>query len=146
MSKVIRNWFARCIVIVLFACASVTAITTPARAVGTYVNATIAEIAIGYVGQWGGNACRDAGKSQSGQCKQFVNCIIFLASSGTQWTVDPGQNYQNSYHGAGGTEVTLADATKGDIMQSGQVDEDAITGNLHTAIVVENKGDGTLSV
>lgn len=119
---------------------------SPATAVGSYSNGLIADKALAYVGQWGGNACRDAGKFQSGQCKQFVNCIVAMVSGGTQWPVDPGQNYQNGYSGAGGIEVTLANAVKGDIMQLGQADTDATTGNLHTAIVVENKGNGLLSV
>lgn len=140
-----RTWrfVASCLVILLVAMGADISAGTTATAVGTYNNADIADRALAYIGQWGGNACRDAGKTQSGQCKQFANCIVFLASGRTQWPVDPGKNYQHSYRVAGGVEITaLPEVTKGDIIQVGSFDG----GNLHTAIVVQNKGGGRFNV
>jgi hypothetical protein len=66
----------------------------PSYAVGSYDNAKIADIALGYLGKWGGEACRTAHKLDNhstgktvggygaGQCKTFVNCVVFLASGG----------------------------------------------------------------
>ena len=65
-------------------------------AVGLYDNAAIADKALSYVGRWGGEACRDAGKLDNGntgttvggygggQCRTFVNCILWMVSSQTQ--------------------------------------------------------------
>ena len=71
---------------------------TPAQAVGSYANSTIADVALRYLNQWGGNACRDAGKYQSGQCKQFVNCVVFIASGGTQY---PAGGYSSGFAASG---------------------------------------------
>ena len=118
-----------------------------ARAVGTYNNAGIADKALTYLGQNGTMACQDAGKSGGDQCKQFVNCIVYMVSSHTQYPVDPNGDYQNSYNYVGGEEVASADnAVKGDIIQYGQTDADAAAEHLHTAIIVENKGGGLFSV
>jgi hypothetical protein len=109
----------------------------PAHAAGTYDNATIADRALQYVGQWGGNACADAHKPGGGQCKQFVNCIVWMASNGAQW---PAPGYNSGFQNAGGIEVTGASAVKGDIIQVGD------SSPLHTAIVVLNLGGGNYDV
>src|SRR5690349_8794383 len=78
----------------------------------SYANSAIADKALSYVGQWGGNACRDAHRSGltgstttypvkaskvnangtidpnyggDGQCRAFVNCIVWMVSNHTQW-------------------------------------------------------------
>jgi hypothetical protein len=61
---------------------------------GNYLNSSIADIAMSYAGKWGGEACKDAGRSGwtgttddsvdrrssgqpgDGQCRAFVNCIV----------------------------------------------------------------------
>jgi hypothetical protein len=122
-----------------------------AQAAGSYDNAAIADRALQYVGRWGGEACRDAGKLDNGntgrtvggygagQCKTFVNCVVWLASGHQQY---PGGGYSSAFKAAGGAEVTRAGATKGDIIQVGESPGEY----LHTAIVVRNKGDGIYSV
>jgi hypothetical protein len=121
-------------------CASIlTAVATanPALASGSYDNSLIAATALKYVGQWGGNACRDAGKLDAngttvggygaGQCRTFVNCVVYLASGRTQYPVGP--DYFTSFANAGGTEITdINNLTEGDIVQSGQ--------GTHTFIIV----------
>ena len=110
------------------------------RASGSYDNASIANIALGYVGKSGTAACADAGKTGGDQCKQFANCIVWMASNHTQW---PVTGYQDGFANAGGTQVTSANAVKGDIIQVGNSD----TANpLHTAIVVTNYGNGKFNV
>lgn len=80
-----------------------------ARSVAGYENAAIADKALTYVGQWGGNACSDAKRSGltgrtstypvapkrdasgkavtdgDGQCRSFVNCIVWMVSNNAQW-------------------------------------------------------------
>jgi hypothetical protein len=96
----------------------------PAHAVGSYNNANIAELALDRLGQYGG------------QCKTFVNNIVSAASGGSQW---PAPGYHSGFQNAGGVQVSTANATKGDIIQVGNSDDDW---PLHTAIVVENRGGG----
>ncbi len=115
----------------------------PAHAVGTYDNANIATTALSYVGKNGTTACADANKTGGDQCKQFVNCIVWMASGHSQWPVDPGGDYQKSYADVGGVEVAAADAKEGDIIQMGQWDTSS---PLHTAIVVSNEGAGKFTV
>jgi LGFP repeat len=120
-----------------------TFIPNPAPARQT-VSARAADIAQSYaVGgtQWGGNACKAAGRSGllgtspggyrnstggDGQCRSFVNCIIYLASNKAIWPTD------GSYAWAGGRVVPAADAIRGDVVQVG------IAG--HTVIVLKNLG------
>ncbi|MEV7599034.1 hypothetical protein AB0O91_16790, partial [Kitasatospora sp. NPDC089797] len=115
---------------------------TAAHAVGSYSNANLADKALSYVGGSGTRACSEAHQSGGDQCKQFVNCIVYLVSGHAQWPVDSGGNYQRSYLDAGGVAVTAATAVKGDIIQTGTYDGD----QLHTAIVVANNHDGSFDV
>lgn len=118
-----------------------------ARAAGaSYGNDAIADKALSYLHRSGSAACQEAGKPGGEQCKQFVNCIVYMVSGHAQYPVDPYGNYQQSYPRVGGREVWAAGAVKGDIIQYGSVDGDAASGRLHTAIVVENKGGGLFSV
>ena len=129
-------------------------ISAPAHAaVGAYNNANLADKALSYYKTDGnGNpiglgtrACADAGKPGGDQCKEFENCITWMVSGHTQWTVDGGSppNYQHSYLDAGGIAVTAATAVKGDIIQMGTYDT---TDLMHTAIIVANNHDGSFQV
>jgi len=119
---------------------SLIAVQVPANAVGGFANASVADVALRYVGRWGGDACRDAGKFQSGQCKQFVNCVIVLA--GGAYAGDGTDDYAGSYVRAGGTEISEVEAVKGDIIQWGS----GSTPGKHTAIVITNLGGGAFEV
>jgi hypothetical protein len=137
---------------VVAASAVLTAAPPDAQAAGLYSNASIADRALRYVGQWGGEACRAAGKLDNhntgrtvggygaGQCKTFVNCVVWLASGGTQY---PAGGYSSGFKAAGGIEVTRGTAVKGDIIQVGESNTASV---LHTAIVVQNKGGGVFNV
>lgn len=122
-----------------------------ASALGSYDNARIADIALGYLGRWGAAACVDAGRSGAtggaplgdghnadSECRAFVNCIVRLASGNTQWPASGG--YYAGFTNAGGMEVSGDSAVKGDIIQ---VRGD---GSGHTAIVVANLGGGLFDV
>ena len=122
-----------------------------AVAVGGYDNASIADTALRYVGRWGAAACVDAGRSGAnggpplgdgnnldGECKAFVNCIVWMASGHTQW---PAGGYSSAFLAAGAQEVPMSAATKGDIIQW-----EPVGNSLHTAIVVENRGGSTFRV
>ena len=122
-----------------------------AVAVGGYDDASTADTALRYAGRWGAAACVDAGRSgatggtplgdgynDDGQCKAFVNCIVWMASGHTQW---PAGGYSSAFLAAGAQEVSMGAATKGDIIQW-----DPVGDKLHTAIVVENRGGSTFRV
>lgn len=111
---------------------------TRADAAGSFDNGTIADVALRYVGAWGGTACRDAGRTGGGQCKSFVNCVVWMA--GRVW---PAPGYHTGFQNAGGVEVSASAATKGDVIQVGNSDNDS---PLHTAIVVANLGGGRFDV
>ena len=100
----------------------------PSLAAGNYDNASIADKALSYVGQWGGNACKDSQKpgDSGGQCKAFVNCIVWMASGGSQ---NVGGGYFQPFLNAGGSEITSVESlAKGDIVQVGE--------GVHTFIIV----------
>lgn len=106
------------------------AYTTPVGATAEYDNASVADTALKYVGQWGGEACIDSRKPGDfgGQCRSFVNCIVWMASSGTQNL--GGRDYFQPFTKAGGKEIlNLGELQKGDIVQEGQ--------GSHTYIIVK---------
>ena len=117
----------------------------PAFAVGTYDNASIADKALTY---WNGSntnraagsaACSDAQKpgDSGGQCRAFVNCIVWMVSGGTQNL--GGSDYFTPFTNAGGVEITNVDElAKGDIVQSGQ--------GTHTYIIVSKVSSGKYMV
>jgi hypothetical protein len=108
-------------------------------AVGVYNNAAIADKALSYVGQWGGNACNDAQKpgDSGGQCRAFVNCIVWMVSGHTQNL--GGNDYFQPFLNAGGVEIKDINAlTKGDIVQVGQ--------GIHTFIIVGRVSGSTFNV
>lgn len=121
--------------------ASILGIGTPTYATLPFDNARMADIALGYVGQPGVNACRAAGQGDAyaGQCKQFVNCIVVLSGGPMP---GGGDDYAGSFIRAGGTEISEGEATKGDIIQWGS----GLTRSQHTAIVVANLGGGRFDV
>ncbi len=108
---------------------AVVMIPSPVGATSEYVNASIADKALTYVGQWGGEACVDSRKpgDSGGQCRSFVNCIVWMTSGGTQNL--GGRDYFRTMLRAGGQEITSIDQLqKGDIVQEGQ--------GRHTFIIV----------
>jgi hypothetical protein len=118
-----------------------TTLFMPAKvgATSEYANANVADLALKYVGRWGGNACADSDKpgDAGGQCRSFVNCIVWMASGGTQNL--GGRDYFTPFLRAGGTEVRSIDALqKGDIVQEGQ--------GRHTFIIVGRVAGDTFTV
>jgi hypothetical protein len=114
-------------------------VPSESSAVGTYNNAAIADKALTYVGQWGGNACNDAQKpgDSGGQCRAFVNCIVWMTSNHTQAL--GGSDYFSDFAREGSQEITEISAlAKGDIVQVGQGD--------HTFIIVSKVSGSTFSV
>lgn len=114
-------------------------------------NAAIADTALQYVGQYGGAACVAAGRSgytggaplgagnnDDGECRAFVNCVVWIASGHRQW-LGGGSGYFSQFGREGAVEVALGAATKGDIIQWP-------TNRLHTTIVVANLGGGRFDV
>lgn len=108
-------------------------------AAGEYVNASIADKALEYVGQWGGEACIDSRKpgDSGGQCRSFVNCVVWMASNGTQNL--GGRDYFRTFLAAGAQEIASIDELqKGDIVQEGQ--------GRHTFIIVSRVSGNVFNV
>jgi hypothetical protein len=111
----------------------------PAPATPTIGN-RVADLALGYQGRWGGYACIDAGMGSGGyvggysggQCRQFVNCLVWRASGHRLNPTSADYSFTGAY------QVTFGAARRGDIIQRG------IGG--HTAIVLQNYGNGTYQV
>ena len=113
--------------------------TTKVGATSEYANAAIADKALSYVGRWGGHACIDSHKpgDSGGQCRSFVNCIVWMASGGTQNL--GGRDYFRPFIAAGGQEIkTVDELQKGDIVQEGQ--------GRHTYIIVGRIAGNTFSI
>jgi hypothetical protein len=121
------------------ACGAATPAPAPATATATIGN-RVADLAITYQGRWGGDACIDAGLGSGGrvggysggQCRQFVNCLVWRASGRRINPASPDYSF------SGASRVSFADARRGDIIQYG------IGG--HTAIVLQNLGRNTFQV
>ncbi|MFC2146758.1 right-handed parallel beta-helix repeat-containing protein [Acidobacteriota bacterium] len=78
-----------------------------------------------------------------GQCKEFVQQVI--ADLGG--TLAAGYGRATYVDESGGIEVTGAQAIRGDIIQiSHDTDPEGNLSRVHTAIVLENNGDGTFDV
>ena len=118
-------------------------VTPPTTAPSAHSDAMVT-IALKYVGQDGSAACVAAGKGANpggyagGECKTFVNCISLMA--GGKW---PAGGYQIGFANAGFTEVSGAQATRGDVIQIGNSDT---ASPLHTAIVISSLGGGSYDV
>lgn len=115
---------------------------TPAFAASGVDNAAIANKALAYNGQFGGNACADANKSgytdaADGQCRTFVNCVIKIA---TGLNVAYGsEDYQRAFREQGGQPISRTGGMRGDIIQYGN--------GGHTAIILSNRdNNGTYQV
>ncbi len=110
-----------------------------ASAAQAYDNGVIADKALSYVGQWGGNACKDAQKpnDSGGECRAFVNCVVWMVSGHTQNL--GGSDYFQPFLSAGGTEIAdINSLVKGDIVQVGQ--------GTHTFIIVRRVSGSTFNV
>lgn len=116
-------------------------VSAPVGASSEYSNAAIADKALSYVGRKGGIACIDSRKpgDSGGQCRAFVNCIVWMTSGGTQNLGGGGGNYFRAFLRAGGTEIRSIDALqKGDIVQEGH--------GRHTFIIVNRVAGNTFRV
>ena len=103
---------------------------TPAAAVGSYDNAAIADYALARVGQWGG------------QCRQFVNDVVWAVSGGTQSIGGGNGAFPNL--AANGIEITDINAlVKGDVVQFENSPQFAW---LHTFIIVSRVSGNTFNV
>jgi hypothetical protein len=114
---------------------------SPAHAVGTYNNYELANHAATFIGRNGGDACLYTGQTNlaNGQCKTFVDCIVYAVSGRAQITY-PG--YNEGFRDAGGIEVARDSATIGDIIQV----LPGIGMLQHTAIIAGIGVDGSFSV
>ncbi len=82
--------------------------------------------------------------THGGQCWTFVRQVVADATGN-----ELGFDYRHGYLEAGAVEVTLEEAIPGDIIQIADdnlTDMSASYLGLHTAIVMENFGDGTFTV
>jgi len=128
-------------------------VVAPARAVGAYDNALIADKALSYVGQWGGNATREAGRSGAsgiytttpqpgdGQCPAFVNEIVWIVSGHTQWTAGHGSGAFADFLYYGNEITDINQLVRGDIVQKYVSPTD-----LHTFIIVSRASGNTFNV
>lgn len=100
----------------------------------------VADLALLYDGQWGGEACEGAHLGANGyvdgysggQCRQFVNCLIYRASWHSYNPTSPNYSF------TGAIQISGSSATRGDLIQVGQ--------GIHTAIILQNLGGGTYVV
>ena len=100
----------------------------PAGAVGSYNNAAIADRALTFVDQPGG------------QCWQFVRDVVHHVSGGCQDINAQSGNYFQHLEGAGGDRITDVNAlSKGDVVQIG-------ANGGHTFIIVSRVGGNTFNV
>ncbi|MCK9521110.1 MAG: hypothetical protein M0R74_19110, partial [Dehalococcoidia bacterium] len=91
----------------------------------------IAGVALKYVGQHGG------------QCWTFVQKVVREATGKRM-----GFDYRQGYFDAGAVEVSLEEARAGDVIQiiGDYTGPDAEDRGMHTAIVLENHGNGKFEV
>lgn len=96
----------------------------------------IAQVALSYVGQHGG------------QCWVFVQNVVRQAT-GIQMGFDYREGFLAPIQGPGAVEVSVQQAQPGDIIQianDADTAPDADYPGLHTSIIVNNNGDGTFEV
>ena len=107
---------------------------TPAAAVGSYDNAAIADYALARLGQ--------KFDEVSGQCRQFVNNVVWAVSGGTQSIGGGNGAFPNL--AANGIEITDINAlVKGDVVQFEKSTEGPL---LHTFIIVSRISGNTFDV
>ena len=90
---------------------------------GGYPNARIAEIALGRLGQYGG------------ECKEAVNVWVGIASGGSERL---GGDYLANYRAEGGQEVSRDQSVEGDIIQLNGPNGRYYYEGMHTAVVVSH--------
>ena len=75
-----------------------------------------------------------------GQCRSFVNCVVWMASGHSEWLGgEPDGTYFGAFLKAGGTEINnVNDLAKGDIVQIGN--------GTHTFIIVSHVSGSTFDV
>lgn len=119
-------------------------ILVPARAhgIGNYNNYELVNHARKFVGGHGSEACKYTGQINlaDGQCKTFVDCIIYAVSGRTQVTY-PG--YHEGFSRAGGQEISRNNTAIGDIIQVLPSSYGMIQ---HTAIISSINADGSFRV
>lgn len=104
----------------------------PASAAPTPDYDGIAAVALKYEGTWGG------------QCWTFMRQVVEEATGKVI-----GFDYREGFFEAGAIEVTVTEARSGDIIQianDAYTAPDADYSGLHTAIILDNHGDGTFRV
>jgi hypothetical protein len=130
---------------------ALTSVPTPsAHAIGSYNNASIADVALNYVHQYGGAASVAAGKSgytggaplgagnnMDGECRAFVNAVVWIASGHTQW-LGGGTDYFSELARYGTRITDVNSLVKGDVVQIGQ--------GIHTFIIVSQVSGSTYKV
>jgi Bacterial SH3 domain len=97
-----------------------------------YANGPIASVALQYLDTHGG------------QCWTFMREVVFEATGRTV-----GFDYREGFFEAGAVEVSAEEAANGDIIQIAadwDTSPDASYDGLHTAIILQNNGDGTFDV
>lgn len=119
----------------------------PALAVANFDQGKAVDLALTYVGGYGGKACQDANAVafpyDPGECKEFVRCIMKMAS-GDQ--VQLGGGYYSDY-AKYGVAVSPAEATKGDVIQlNDPASPDGYKDGMHTALIVAPLGNNTFDV
>jgi len=112
-----------------------------------YSESANADIALRYDTSSGERACADAGTPSpnglQGTCKQFVNCVVRMASGG-RVVLAPG--YYSKY-AQYGVQVSRDQARRGDIIQlSGGPGDDSFYNGMHTAFVVSYQGGENFEV
>ena len=106
------------------------ALPATAAAVGSYDNAAIANYALARVGQ------------QGGQCRQFVNDVVWAVSGHTQNI--GGGNGAFANLAANGIEITdINSLVKGDVVQ---FENSPVITPLHTFIIVSRASGNTFNV
>ena len=129
---------------VILMCSTLSMGLTSVYAIGDFPVSAIADEAEKYA-DW----------SYGGQCKQFVNDVVYSASGGTMITA-PG--YQSSFSKYG-VEVSFENAVRGDIIQitpadslnddynaDDYYDSSQYDSQLHTMVILENLGNGNFNV
>lgn len=104
-------------------------------------NEAIANLAMTYNGRWGGETCRDVGRSgyngttpggqtHDGLCKAWLVCVVLMATG--RWVGNDSISYQDSFPREGAIEVRPDEAQRGDIVMIGHSDASF---PLHAAII-----------
>ena len=117
---------------ILVAVVATLALTTGAAIAAPGPSHPIATKALAYDGTW------------QGECWQFVKKVVREATGN-----EMGFDYRQGFFDAGATEVSVANARPGDIIQiasDGNTGPNADYPGLHTSIIVENLGNGDFHV